>query len=483
MNEPAPKNQPGPQKPAKPPKGGAPDKGATINQASEWAKVQGAWAKERLQTAQAHADKFFTSDDELPLSQHLLLSIIALFFVIFVIWANFATLDQVTRGQGKVIPSQDIQIIQHQEGGIIQEFMVQEGNEVAAGQVLMRLSDVGASSDLGSNEKRYLGLKAKSQRLRAEAEGKETPEFTEDVIKGAPESVREETDAFRANQQNVNTQVQVLTQQLTQREQEVSELTTRIRDLREVIRLAQEERDMIAPLVKRGSAPKMELLQLERSMKERQTELNSLTSSLPRTESAIREARARMEELKSSARAQAQSELSSVQIDMGTIKETLGALSDRQKRTEIRSPVAGIVKERKFNTVGAVIQPGQDVMEIVPKDDQLLVEAAVRPSDIAFLYPGQKAVVKITAYDYSIYGGLKGEVVDISADTISNEKGEMFYRVRIRTPETHLVHRGEFLAIIPGMVASVDILTGKKTVMEYLMKPLIKSVDSAMRER
>lgn len=479
MNDPAQKN---PSKPAKPQKDGAP-KNASINQASEWAKVQGAWAKERLQTAQAHADKFFTTDDELPLSQHLLLSIIALFFVIFILWANFATLDQVTRGQGKVIPSRDIQIIQHQEGGIIQEFMVKEGDEVEAGQVLLRLSDVGASSDLGSNQKRYLGLKAKSQRLRAEAEGREAPEFTEDVMKGAPESVREELDAFRANQQSLGTQTQVLEQQLTQREQEVRELNSRAGDLRGVIGLAQEQRNMIAPLVERGSAAKMELLQIERDLKERQTELNGVTSSLPRTQSAVNEAKARLAELKSSARAQAQSELSSVQIEMGTIKETLGALSDKQQRTEIRSPVAGIVKERKFNTVGAVIQPGQDVMEIVPKDDQLLVEAAIRPSDIAFLHPGQKAVVKITAYDYSIYGGLKGELVDISADTIANEKGETFYRVRVRTPDTHLTHRGEKLAIIPGMVASVDILTGKKTVMEYLMKPLIKTLDSAMRER
>lgn len=456
---------------------------ATINNPAEWAKVQGAWAKERLQTAQAHADKFFTTDDELPLHQHLLLSIIALFFVVFVVWANFATLDQVTRGQGKVIPSRDIQIIQHQEGGIIQEFMAKEGDEVEAGQVLMRLSDVGASSDLGSNQTRYLGLKAKAQRLRAEAEGRDAPEFSEEVMKGAPDSVKEELDAFRANRKNLDTQVQVLEQQQTQRTQEISELNTRIGDLRGVIGLAQEQRNMIAPLVQRGSAAKMELLQVERDLKEKQTELNSLTASVPRTQAAADEAKARLEELKSSARAQAQSDLAGVQIEMGTIKETLGALSDKQKRTEIRSPVAGIVKDRRFNTVGAVIQPGQDVMEIVPKDDQLLVEAAIRPSDIAFLHPGQKAVVKITAYDYSIYGGLKGELVDISADTIANDKGETFYRVRIRTPETHLIHRGEKLAIIPGMVASVDILTGKKTVMEYLMKPLIKTVDSAMRER
>lgn len=459
------------------------DDAATINQASEWARVRGQWAKERLDTAAAHADKFFTTDEELPLSQHILLMSIAAFVFVFILWANFASLDEVTRGDGKVIPSQDIQIIQHQEGGIVREFLVKEGEDVEAGQILVRLSDVGATSELSASQKRYLGLKAKSERLRAEAEGKAAPEFSDEVMKGVPDSVKEEMDAFRANQQNMASQSMVLQQQLTQREQEINELNTRIRDLREVIRISQEERNMIAPLVERGSAPKMELLQLDRGLKERQTELNSLNNSLPRAQAAANEAKARMSELQSSMRAQAQTELSATQIEMGTIKETLSALSDRQKRTEIRSPVAGIVKDMKFGTVGAVIQPGQDVLEIVPRDDQLLIEARVRPSDIAFLHPGQKTVVKVTAYDYTIYGGLKGELVDISADSITNEKGETFYRVRVRTPETFLKRHGERFEIIPGMVATVDILTGKKTVMEYILKPLIRSLGNAMHER
>jgi adhesin transport system membrane fusion protein len=455
----------------------------TINRAEDWAQVRADWAKEKFEMAQAHADRFFTADDELPLSEHLLLAAITLFFVFFILWANFAKLDEVTRGDGKVIPSSEIQVMQHQEGGIVQEFLVGEGDLVKAGQVLIRLSDVGATSDLGANQKRYLGLKAKAQRLQAEAEGKVSPEFTEDVMKGAPESVAEELNSFKANQESMVTQRTVLEQQLSQREQEVKELTTRISDLREVIRLQRQERDTIAPLVERGSAPKLELLQLERGLQERQTELNSLTSSLPRAESASKEAQARLAELDSSLKAQAQTELSLTTTEMSSINETLSALKDRQMRTELRSPVDGTIKDIKINTVGGVIQPGDDVIEIVPNNDQLLVEARIRPSDIAFLYPGQPAVVKITAYDYSIYGGLKGELVDISADTITNEKDESFYRVRIRTPETSLKRRGEELPIIPGMVASVDILTGEKTVMEYLLKPFIKTLDQAMNER
>ncbi|MCB9987987.1 MAG: HlyD family type I secretion periplasmic adaptor subunit [Rhodospirillales bacterium] len=459
------------------------DESLRINEAADWAKIRGQWAKERLETMRAHAENVFDPDDDLPLSRHMMLVVIGTFFVIFVVWANWATLDEVTRGDGKVIPSSEIQMVQHQEGGIVRDFLVKEGDNVTAGQVLMRLSDVGATSDLGSNQKRYLGLKAKSQRLQAEAEGQVTPQFSEDVMKGVPQSVTEELNAFKANQANVHSQTQVLDQQISQREQEVRELETRASDLRGVISLSRQEMDMIRPLVERGSAPKMELLQLERDMKERQTELNGVLTSLPRAKSAVEEAKSRIEELKSAARATAQTELATTQIEMGTIKETLSALSDRQKRTDIRSPVSGTIKDFKINTVGGVIKPGDDVVEIVPRDDQLLVEARVRPADIAFLYPGQQAIVKITAYDFSIYGGLKGEVVDISADTITNDKGESFYRVRVRTPEKNLKRKGEILPIIPGMVASVDILTGEKTVMEYIMKPFIKTLDNAMKER
>lgn len=454
-----------------------------INKASDWAALQQQWAKEKLDVAQAHADKFFATDEELPLKKHMLLSFVVMFWAAFFIWASFATLDEITRGQGRIIPSTEVQIVQHQEGGIIDAIPVREGEEVKVGQVIMRLRDVGAASDLGANQKRYLGLKAKIQRLQAQAEGKDAPAFTDDVMKGVPEAVREELEAFRATGTSKDSQVVVLEQQLAQKKQEVNELNTRIGDLRGVISLQRQEMETIRPLVDRGSAPKLELLQLERALKERQTELNGLQTALPRSELAVQEAEARIKELRSGTAADAQSELAATMLEMSTIEQTLGALTDRQSRTEITSPVNGLVKDIKLHTIGGVVQPGQEVMEIVPLNDQLLVEANVRPGDIAFLHPGQRAVVKITAYDFSIYGGLKGELVDISADTITNEKGESFYRVRVRTDETSLKRKGEVLPIIPGMVASIDIMTGKKTIMQYIMKPLIKTVSTAMHER
>jgi len=453
-----------------------------INREEDWKKIQ-SQVGDQVEKLHAHADRFFTSDEELPLSQHLLLVIIAAFFVVFIVWANFASLDEVTRGDGRVVPSSDIQVLQSLEGGIVDQILAREGEEVEAGQVLMRLRDIQATADLGANRQRYLGLMAKSQRLRAEAEGLPSPQFSPEVMEGVPQGVQEELEAFRANLSSQLNQTQVLEQQLSQREQEVSSLRRRLSDTRETLRMARQERDMIAPLVERGSAPRVELLQLDRGIQERQTELNSLQGSLGQAESSVNEAKARLEELRSAARAQAQTELSVTTIEMNTIRESLSALEDRRTRTEIRAPLNGFVQSIKINTIGGVVQPGADIIEIVPKDDQLIVEARIRPADIAFLHPGQPAVVKITAYDYSIYGGLPGELIDISADTITNEQGETFYRVRVRTHDAELRRHNEVLPIIPGMVTSIDIMTGKKTVMEYLLKPLVKTLDSAMRER
>ncbi len=455
-----------------------------MNQAAEWARIRAQWAKEQAEKVQARADRFFTTSDELPLGQHLLLTTIAVFVVVFILWANLATLDEITRGIGRIVPSSEVQKLQSLEGGIVDAFMVKEGDEVKAGQPLIRMRNIQTSADLGANRSRYLGLVAKITRLKAEVEGSDVPpDFPEDVLKEAPESVREEMQAFTADRQSLLTQTQVLEQGLTQKKQEINEIQTRVNDLQDVLRLAKEQRSMLAPLVERGSAPKLELLQIDQQIKQHQTELNSAQNSLPRARSGVGEMQARIDQLKSAMKAQVQTELATATAEMNTIKQTLTALEDRNTRTEIRSPVNGTVKDIKVTTVGGVIPPGGELIEIVPRDDQLIIEASIRPSDIAFLRPGQNATAKITAYDFSIYGGLKGELVDISADTISNEKGETFYRVRVRTSQTYLMHRGQKLSIIPGMVASVDILTGKKTIMEYLMKPFIKTLDSAMHER
>ncbi len=440
------------------------------------------WLAEHIDRVQAHGERFFTTDEELKVSTHIILIFIVAFWVAFIIWTAFAKLDESTRGEGTVIPSSDIQKISSLEGGIVEEFFIKKGDEVEKGQILVRLSDIAAASDLGSNEARYLGLLATVTRLQAEVEGR-IPEFPQEVMEGAPQSVVEEMNTYRANQAQIASQTNIMEQQKSQRSQELNELRVRLSDIRGQLNLIREEKQMIEPLVSRGAAPQMELLQLDRQIKEKQTELNGVQSAIPRANSAISEANARISDIKSAATQQAQTELSAKLIEMNAIKQGLGGLVDRKERADIRSPVNGIVKDLKVYTEGGVVQPGQEFIEIVPMDDQLLVEVKINPKDIAFVYPEQPGMVKITAYDFSIYGGLKAKVVEISPDAITDEEGNSFYQIKMLTEENALERKGEILPIIPGMVASVDIITGEKTVMDYLLKPFRKTLETSMNER
>ncbi len=440
------------------------------------------WMQEQLSKAAAHAERVLITDEDLPLSRHIILLGICAFFLLFFLWASFAPLEVTTRGEGKIIPSKEVQKISSLEGGIIQDLLVKEGDEVKEGQVIVRLSDIGASSDLGSNETRYFGLMAAVARLQAEVEGK-MPEFSDEIMQKAPGAVTEEMNAYRANRAKIDGQTIIFQQQKSQRSQELSELQIKSSDLNGQMALAREEKAMVEPLVARGSAPKMELLQIDRTIKEKQTELNSVNSAMPRARSAIAEAEARIKDVEASSKAAAQTELSAKTIEMNALKQGLVGLTDRKDRTEIKSPVNGFVQDIKVYTIGGTVQPAQDFIEIVPKDDQLLVEARIKPKDIAFLKPNLPATVKITAYDFSVYGGLKGKLTGISPDAKTDEKGESYYIVRVETDKNYLERRGEKLPIIPGMVATVDILTGEKTIMEYILKPFVKTIDASMNER
>lgn len=431
----------------------------------------------------ARAEKFFMSDEDMPLHKHLILVTTFIFFTAFVVWASFAKINETARGEGQIIPAGEVQVIQNLEGGIVDAFLKKEGESVKKDEIVMRLRDVGANSDLGTNQARYLGLLATITRLQAEVDGKDSLSFPDDVSKSAPQSVIEELNAFKANRAKQQGEIDVLQQQLSQRRQEVNELSTRAGDLQGVINLSKQELSMIEPLVAKGSAPRIELIQLERGIKEKQTELNGVYQAIPRAKSAIAEAEARIAGMKKDAVATAQSDLAIKTIELNTVKQSLGALEDKKDRTEIRSPVNGTIKDFKINTVGGVVRPGDPIVEIVPVDDNLLVEVKIKPSDIARLRPDMAAMVKITAYDFTIYGGLKGKVVDISPDTIRNEKGESFYRVLVRTDENALHRDGKPLPIIPGMIATVDIVTGHKTVMEYLMKPILKTAQNSLNEK
>jgi membrane fusion protein, adhesin transport system len=413
---------------------------------------------------------------------HLLLFVIVAFFVIFFAWASWAELEEVTRGDGKVIPSSQVQVVQNLEGGIVAGIPVREGAIVEQGDVMVRINNVRAASELRESRQRYLALQGALSRLRAEVDDVPVA-FAPEIMTDAPGVAQSEGALYRARQEALQSELEVLRSQAAQREQELTELATRLGQLERSHALALEELEITRPLAANRVVSRVQLLRLEREVNDLAGELEATRLALPRVEAALREATRRIDERQLGFRAEAQRELTAVQAEAAALQEVITAEADMVSRTEVRSPVRGTVKQLFVNTVGGVIQPGADLVEIVPLEDNLLVEAKVRPADIAFLRPGQPAVVKVTAYDFAIYGGLDAVVEDISADTITDERGESFYRVRVRTHESALHEAGEPLPIIPGMTTQVDILTGEKTVLDYLLKPILRAKERALRER
>ena len=416
------------------------------------------------------------------LFSHLILWCVAAFVGIFLWWAQWATLDEVTRGEGRVIPSRQVQIIQNLEGGILAATMVREGDLVEAGQVVAKIDNFRAASDYRENVIRYYGLLASVERLQAEIDDRDV-HFPPEVLKNAERVAASELNLFQSRKQQLNDQLAVLDQQVLQRESELTELANREKSLAASLDLASQELDIAAPLAAKGVFSKMDMLSVRRQVVELQSQLDQAKLQKPRAESALAESKRRIDATESQFRSESLRELTLKRTELQSIKEVMSAGEDQVARTEVRSSVRGLVKQIKINTVGGVLPPGGEIMEIVPIEDTLLVEAMVRPSDIAFLRPGLPANVKITAYDYSIYGGMHGRVEDISADTIANQRGETFFRIRVRTDQAHLGSDERPLEIIPGMTAQVDILTGKKTVMDYLLKPILRARSEALRER
>jgi adhesin transport system membrane fusion protein len=399
---------------------------------------------------------------------------------ILILWAAFAVLDEVTRGEGKVIPSRQIQILQSLDGGIVSEILVKEGQSVKVGDLLLKVDPTRMVSSLRENRSQYLSLLAKAARLKALADGARfipPPEVT----KEAPEIVEQERMLYESRRAELDATMGVSRQQASQRSQELISAKARREQAAQSFSLTARELEMTRPLTKTGAVSDVELLRLERDVARYRGERDSANSDIPRLESSVLEAARKMQEVDLTFRNIARSELSEANAKLSALSEGSTALEDRVNQTEVRSPVNGTVKQLKVNTVGGVVQPGKDVIELVPSDDALLLEARVLPKDIAFLRPGQKAMVKFTAYDFSVYGGLDGTLEHIGADSVVDEKGNAYFLVRVRTLSTTI--GAQKFPIIPGMVAEVDILTGKKSVLSYLLKPILRAKAKAMTER
>jgi len=404
-------------------------------------------------------------------------------FVAFcLLWAHFAVVDEVTRGDGKAIPSSRLQKIQNLEGGIVAELFVREGQVVNLGDPLLRLDDTRFASNVGETEADRLALLLRVERLSAEVQGRELL-VADEVREKAPGLAENEVQLFNSRRQQLLDEVAGLEEQLVQRRQELREFASKQVQFRNSLGLLRQEIQMSEPLVAEGAISQVEVLRLKRAEVESRGQLEATTLAMPRAEAAIKEVERKIDETRGRFRSEALAELNEARTELSKIQSTGKALEDRVNRTLVTSPVRGIVKQLLVNTIGGVIQPGSDLVEIVPLDDNLLVEARIRPQDIAFLHPGQEAVVKFTAYDYTIYGGLKAELVQIGADTVTDDDGNSFYVIKLRTDRSHLGSEEQPLLIIPGMVASVDIITGKKSVLSYLLKPIIRARAEALRER
>jgi len=421
-----------------------------------------------------------------PRITFVFLIIVSALFVSFLTWAALAQIDEVTRGDATIVPSSKIQVVQSLEGGIVKELDVRVGDKVAKGQVLLRIDDTGFSSNLGELKARDWSLRAQVARLQFEFENglSDTIAFPDDLVAAAPDVVANERQLFTVRQQNLRNQINILEDRLNQRKLELGEQRAGLARSEENLALAEEESALKAPLAASGIVPRTDMLKLQREVADLKGQIATAAQTIPRLESAITEAERQIEEQALTFRQNARAELNQKAAELAVTTETMKSATDKVARSDLRAPVDGIVNRLHVTTVGGVVKAGEDLVEIVPLEDTLLVEARVRPADIAFIHPNQDAVVKITAYDFSIYGGLPGKVERISADTVFDEESrERFYTVTVRTDKASLGKGNVDLPIIPGMVASVDILTGKKSVLDYLLKPILKARYEALRER
>ena len=401
--------------------------------------------------------------------------------LICIIWASMAPLAEITRGMGIVVPSQRLQVVQNLEGGILEEIYVKEGMRVAKGEPLLQLDDTRFTANFRESAVEYFSEMAKAARLKAELSG--DPLKFPPALDNHPDYIAREKEIFDKRSDGLKAQLEIANKQVSQARHELVASEAQLEFLETSLDLGEEELELTKPLARQGVVSKVELIQLKQRVNDLASDKAMTELSLPKLKAAYQESAARRKELTLQFREEVVQELKETEVKLDQLTESHSALEDKVVRTMIRSPLDGIVKKIHINTIGGVVQPGADLMEIVPVEDTLLVEAEINPKDIGFLREGMKSVVKLTAYDFAIYGGLEGTVEHISADTIKDEKGESFYVVRIRTRDTHLGTEEKPLEIIPGMHTNVDIITGEKTLMEYLLKPILRAKQNALTER
>jgi adhesin transport system membrane fusion protein len=399
--------------------------------------------------------------------------------ICLLLWSALASIDTVTRGIGKVIPSSQVQVIGSQDGGIVQEILVAEGDIVERGQVLVRLDRTRSEASLGENQAERQGLEIRALRLDALVSRRD---FEPDSVMRtlAPQVVSEELKLFETSRTQLETQELIARRQKRQREEELLELQAKRDQLVTEASLARDELDVTRPLVASGAASQVEILRLEREVNRATGELQQVRAGIRRVEASVQEASSNIETVRLEFLNETREKLAETYNRIAALSQAGAGLSDRVSDTEVTAPLAGTIKQLHYNTVGGVVLPGRDMVELVPANDTLLLEVKIKPKDIAFLAPGQEANVKFTAYDFVVYGGVEGTIEQIGADTLLDSEDEPYYEVTVRTRN---VDFGPEQPIIPGMTVDVDILTGRKTVLSYLMKPVLRAQQRALSER
>ncbi len=417
-------------------------------------------------------------------ASQIMLWTIAALTAALIVWAALAKVDEVASAEGRVIPSRQLQVVSNLEGGSVKAILVKAGEVVKVGQPLIQLDSTLFTAEFGKTSETYNALVARAARLQAEVSGR-APVFPNGLERTAPQLVATERSLYNARLADIAAASAVESAKLDQASRAVGEAEVDAATGTLGAAAADREVGMIAPLVEKGVEPQIALIRAQNAQAQARGAADGAALRVRRARSAVAEARSALRGVRDRYRAQAVEALTATRSELAGQGETLPALQDRVRRTEIRAPISGTVNRVLVATVGGTVRPGEPLVEIVPKDDTLVVEANVRPADIAFIHPGQRATVKLTAYDYSVYGTLDGTVERIGADAIVNERtGESHFTIRVRTSASALkAQDGSPLPIGAGMVALVDVLGHKRSVLSYLLTPVSKLSDNAFREK
>ncbi|MBN35705.1 MAG: multidrug resistance efflux pump [Rhodospirillaceae bacterium] len=407
---------------------------------------------------------------------------VVILLIILGAWASQAELDEVATAFGEVVPQGQVKTIQHLEGGIIEEMFVTEGDIVMAGDPLVRLDLTASDTREAELQVTLDGLVLRRARLLAEANGEE-PAFTEDVVQRRPQMAQNEINSLNARRAEMESSMLSAEEQVHQREADLRQLEEESGALRSQLTLAREAFSMAEDLITDGLISRQDHLALKIEVDQIQGQLATVNASIPGAESALAEAKERMREAELAFQRNALDELANVEIQIDTTQEEILKATAVARRTLISSPIDGVVKSQRFYTIGAVVRPGEAIMDIVPSDDQLVVEARLNPQDVGYVREGQAATVKISTYDYIRYGGLDAEVILVSPDSHQDESGNTYFRVVAATDRAYLGSEPGEYPITSGMEATVDIHTGTNSVLTYLLKPVFKLRHEAFRER